>query len=217
MSEVLKGRNVKVEIASTFAAAKVISAITQADPGVATSTAHGLANGTVGYLSGVEGMVQLEGQAARVANQVTNAFDLVGINTTNFSAFSGSTDFITATAWLTVSESTSYQINGGAAEKLDTTTLIDVVKKEENGLLAAQSVDIGVIAMTSLSAAMAKIESAAQAGTKLLWRITLNDGAQRVFYGEPSLPGENVQKGQVGTGSLNVSVKGYVLKLAAVS
>ena len=74
---------------------------------------------------------------------------------------------------------------------------------------------IGTLAKTTLSAAMAKIEGAAQAGTKLLFRITLNDGAVRIFYGEPSLAGENVQKGQVGTGSFDVAVKGYVLKLAA--
>lgn len=217
MPKVVKGRNVKVEIATAFAAAKIVTAITKADPAVATSTAHGLANGVVGYLSGVEGMVQLEGQAIRVANQTANTLELAGLNTSNFSDFSGQTDLITASTWLTYAESTSYQINGGAAEKLDVTTLADVVKKEENGLLAAQSVDIGVLAMTSPTAAAAKIESAAQAGISLLWRITLEDGSQRIFYGEPSLPGENVQKGQVGSGSLSVSVKGYVLKLAPVA
>lgn len=215
MPEVVKGRNVKVEIASTFGAPKSVTAVTNADPGVATSTAHALTDGTVGYFSAVGGMVQLEGQAARVDNPTTNAFDLQGLNTTGFSAFNGTANFTPATAWLTVSEATSYQIGGGAAEKLDTTTLIDVVKQEENGLLATQSVQIGTLAKTTLSAAMAKIEAAAQAGTKLLFRITLNDGAVRIFYGEPSLAGENVQKGQVGTGSFDVAVKGYVLKLAA--
>jgi len=36
-----------------------------------------------------------------------------------------------------------------------------------------------------------------------------------VFRAEPSLPGEDVQQGQVGTGSLDMAVKGFVLKLAA--
>ncbi|PTT78640.1 hypothetical protein DBR42_23050 [Pelomonas sp. HMWF004] len=148
-------------------------------------------------------------------NPVANAFDLQGLNTTGFSAFVGTASFNPATAWLTVAEATSYQIGGGAAEKLDTTTLLDVIKQEENGLLATQSVQISTLAKTSLSPAMAKIEAAAQAGAKMLFRITLNDGAVRIFYGEPSLSGENVQKGQVGTGEFSVSVKGYVLKLAA--
>ena len=40
-------------------------------------------------------------------------------------------------------------------------------------------------------------------------------GAVRVFRGEPSTPGEDVQQGAVGTGSLDFAVKGFALKLAA--
>ena len=212
---VVKGRNVKVEIATGFAAAVVVDAVTKPSPGVAHSAAHGLTNGMVGYFDGVEGMVQLEGQACRVSAKTADNFNLQGLNTTNFSDFSGSADFHPANGWVTLAEATSYQIGGGAAEKLDTTALIDSVKKEENGLLAAQSMDIGVNALTTPSAAGALIEGAAQAGTKLLFRITLQDGSLRLCYGEPSLPGENVQKGQVGTGSFAITVKGFILKLPA--
>ena len=58
-----KGRNIRVEIAATYSAAKVVTAVTLASPGVATSTAHGMANDTVGYFTGVGGMAQLESQA----------------------------------------------------------------------------------------------------------------------------------------------------------
>ncbi|MEJ1935958.1 phage tail tube protein, partial [Nostoc sp. NIES-2111] len=146
MPEVVKGRNCKVEIASAFSGAKVVSAISNADPGVATSTAHALLDGVVGFFSNVGGMVQLEGQAARVDNPTANNFELQGLNTTGYSASNGNSSFTPASAWLTISEATSYQIGGGAAEKLDTTTLIDVVKQEENGLLATQSVQIGTLA-----------------------------------------------------------------------
>lgn len=214
MPEIIKGRNIKVEVAATFGAAKVVTAITQASPGVATCAAHAMANGTCGYFKNVEGMAQLEGQAARVANQAAGTFELQGLNTTNFPAFTDQSDFFPAASWLTLAESTSYQIPDGSADKLDTTALIDVVKKEENGFLAAQSLTLNVHAKTAPSAAMALIESAAQAGGNVLIRITLNDGAVRIAYGEPSTAGENVQKGQTGTGSLTISVKGFVLKLA---
>lgn len=212
---VVKGRGVKVEIASAFGTAKSVSAVTQASPGVATSTAHGLTDGTAGYFSGVSGMVQLEGQAARVDNPVTNAFDLQGLNTTNFSTFSGTCNFNPASAWVTLAEATSYSIGGGDAEKLNVTTLIDTIRKEENGLLAAQTLSLNVIAQTVPSAAMALVEAAAQAGTKQLYRITLPDGSLRLCYGEPSLPGEDVQQGGVGTGSMSITVSGFILKLAA--
>lgn len=214
MPEIIKGRNIKVEVAATFATAKVVTAITKASPGVATSNAHGLLNGTVGYFKDVEGMAQLEGQACRVSATAANTFELQGLNTSNFSAFTDQADFITAATWLTLAECTSYQIPDGTADKLDTGALIDVAKKEENGFLAAQSITLSVLAKTTPSAAMQIIESAAQAGGNVLVRITLNDGAVRIAYGEPSTAGENVQKGQVGTGSLTIAVKGFVLKLA---
>ena len=205
------GRGVRVEIGKTEGAAKTISAITLAKPGVATSAAHGLANKSVGYLLAVAGMVQLEGQAARVANQATNTFELENVNTTNYPAFTAGT-FVPVTAWSTLGESTSYQIPDGTADKLDNTVLLDDNKQELNGLLAAQSITFGLNAQDVSSDALALIEDAAVNQTYLVFRITLKSGATRVFRGQPSLPGENVQRGAIGTGSSNVSVKGVVVK-----
>ncbi len=210
----IKGRNVRVEIAATYAAAKVVTALTLASPGVATSTAHGLANDTVGYWSSVTGMAQLEGQATRVKNQATNSFELQGLNTTGYAAFTGG-NFVPVATWATLAESTSYEIGGGAAEKLDVTRLLDITKQEEQGLLPVGNVSFDVLAQTTPSAAMLLLESAVQSGGAVVVRITLDDGSVRVFRGEPSLPGESVQSGQVGTGSLDIAVKGFVLKLAA--
>lgn len=210
----VKGRNVKIEIAATYSTAKTVTAVTQATTGVATSATHGMANDTVGYWSGVTGMAQLEGQATRVKNTAANAFDLQGLNTTNYSAFTAGT-FTPVATWSTLSEATSYDIGGGSADKLDVTTLLDIVKKEEQGLLPTQNVTMDVIAQDTPSAAMQLLESAVQTQGAVVVRITLGNGAVRVFRGEPSLPGESVSQGAVGTGSLDYAVKGFVLKLAA--
>lgn len=210
----VKGRGIKVEIAATYSTGKTVTAVTQANPGVATSSAHGMANDTVGYWSSVSGMVQLEDQATRVKNSVTNNFDLQGLNTTNYSAFTAGT-FTPVATWATLGEATSYDIGGGSSDKLDVTTLLDVVKKEEAGLLPVQNVTMNIIAQDTPSAAMALIEAAVQAQSKVTVRITLPTGAVRVFRGEPSLPGESVSQGAVGTGSLDFAVKGFALKLAA--
>lgn len=217
MAEIIKGRNVKVEIAATFSETpKTITGVTKAKPGVASCVAHGLTAGVVGYFSGLAGMAQLEGQVARVTAPTADAFTLSGINTTSFADWSGTALFTPVATWVTLAESTAYRIPDGTADKLDVTTLLDIVKKEENGLLASQSISLDVLAKTTPSAAMTLIEEAAQSGGSVLVRITLNDGAQRLAYGEPSLPGENVGKGAVGTGSINISSKGFVLKLAPV-
>jgi hypothetical protein len=211
---VVKGRGVRVELGATYGSAIPVTAVTLASPGVATSTAHAQLDATVGYFASVGGMVQLEGQGVRLDSVTTNNFTLQGLNTTNFSAFT-SGSFFPVLTWVTLAEATSYAIGGGAAEKLDVTTLIDVIRQEDNGLLGAQSMDLNVIAQTTPSTAMLLVEAAAQAGTKLVMRITHPDGSVRVCYGEPSFPGEDVQQGAVGTGTMSFSVKGFVLKLAA--
>lgn len=209
------GRGVRVEVQKTLGTAKVISAITKANPGVASSTAHALTAGTVGFLSSVEGMVQLEGMAGRVApSPGTDSFGLQSLNTTNFPDFSGSALFTPVTAWDTLGEATGFSIGGGEAEKLDDTALIHDVKQELPGLQAAQTVTININAQTVPSVAMATIEDAARDAADLVFRVTYKDGAVRCFRGSPSLPGEDVQKGALGTGSFSVTVKGFVIKAA---
>lgn len=210
----VKGRNIRVEIAATYGTAKTVTAVTLANPGVATSAAHGMANDTVGYFNSASGMAQLLDQACRVKNQATNTFELQGLNTTNYAAFTAG-EFTPVATWSTLAESTSYDIGGGAADKLDVTTLLDIVKKEEQGLLPVGNVSFSVIAQDTPSAAMQLLEAAVQSQGAVLVRITLPNGAVRIFRAEPSLPGESVGQGAVGTGSLDMAVKGFVLKLAA--
>lgn len=205
------GRGVRVEVAKTYGAAKAVTAVTLAKPGVATSAAHGLANKSAGYFDAVNGMAQLDGQAVRIANQATNTFELENIDTTNYPAFTGG-NFIPVTAWSTLGSSTGYQAGGGDAEKLDATTLLDDIKQEVNGLLAAQTVTIPINSEDVNSEALAIVEDAARASAYVVFRITYKTGATRIFRGQPSMPGENVQKSQIATGSFNVTVKGFITK-----
>ena len=157
-------RGVKLEVQKTVAVAKSVTALTQASPGVATSAAHGMSDGAVGYFASVAGMVTLEGQAVRIDNPATNTFELQNIDTTSMPAFT-SGSFYTVTAWDTVGNSTDVDIGGGAADKQDQTTLIDDIKQEIVGLLAAQTVT--VTGWTDdQSAAMKTIEAAAFASTR---------------------------------------------------
>lgn len=74
-------------------AAKTITGITQANPGVVTSNAHGYSNGQDVYISGIVGMTELNGRTLRVAGVTANTFTLTdfqgnAINTTGFTAYS---------------------------------------------------------------------------------------------------------------------------------
>ncbi len=217
MGDNIKGRRVRVDIATTFVTGVAISALTQANPGVAASVAHGVTAGAIGYIDSVEGMTPLEGQAVRLSSVVTDAFSLESIDTTNMPAFTGTALFHRASAWVTLDKATSYEVPEGAADKLDPTTLLDDRRREENGLLSAQGINIALLAETVNGAAVALVVAAAKNDTDLLFRITLKNGDIRLLRGVPSLPGESVQLGQLGTSGFSVSIKGDMLKLVGLT
>lgn len=205
------GRGVRVEVALTYGTAIAVSAISKTDPAVMTLAAgHNQAAKKVGYLNKVGGMSQLDGQAARITSVNTNDATLDDIDASSLADFSGPAEFIPVQTWGTVAKATSYEIGGGDGDAIDTTVLLDDIKQEENGLLAAQTLNIGVNSEDLSSAAMAFIKKAARNQAFVLVRITLKTGAVRVCRGQPSLPGENVQKGALGTGQFSLKVKGFV-------
>lgn len=208
-----KGRQCRVEIASTFGSAKTVSAVTKALPAAITSTAHGLTDGTIGYFDTAAGMDELLGQAASVNTVTTNAFEAEGLDSTSFGTFTSGT-FTPATAWVTLSNATQYEIGGGAAEALDATTLLDNIRQEQAGLLPAQTVTFTGLSDSQLAAVLA-VRAAALNNGYILVRITCSNGERRVFRGQPSLPSESLGVNQLATGSFDVKVKGQVLFLPA--
>lgn len=70
-----------VAIAATYGSAVPVTAITNANPAVATATAHGLTDGDL--IEVTSGWSRLNSRVVRVANSDTNTFELEGINTTD--------------------------------------------------------------------------------------------------------------------------------------
>jgi uncharacterized protein (TIGR02217 family) len=84
--------NVAVDYATGIAtfvpdSTKTITAITQANPGVVTATAHGFSNGNLIYIDSVAGMTQVNGVVFTIAGVTANTFQL-GVNTTSYTAYS---------------------------------------------------------------------------------------------------------------------------------
>lgn len=102
------------EIASTLGAAKNITALTNANPAVATSASHGLQSGDIVVLS--SGWTRLNGKAVRVTVVDTSTFRLDGVDTTDTSAFpsgSGTGQFRSASGWQQISQITEFSTSGG--------------------------------------------------------------------------------------------------------
>lgn len=68
-------------IASAYGSALTVSGITNANPAVATSTAHGLSNGDI--IEVTSGWSKLTNRIVRISGVTANTFNLEGINTTS--------------------------------------------------------------------------------------------------------------------------------------
>lgn len=68
-------------------AAKTITGITQANPAVVTSAAHGYSNGDLALIERVNGMVEVNGRYHAVSNATANTYELSGEDSTLYAAY----------------------------------------------------------------------------------------------------------------------------------
>ena len=158
MATARKWSNVAIAMQSALAAEKTITAITKADPGVATCTANGFTNGDYLFLE-VQGMHQVNYRVVRVASVATDSFALEGIDTTDFDTFTiGTAKKITFGTSITTA--TSLSASGGDFDFIDTTTIHQNSKTQMPGLPNAATYsfdniwdvsDVGLLAMKDAS------------------------------------------------------------------
>jgi Flp pilus assembly protein TadG len=96
-------------------AARNITGATKANPVVITSAAHGFVNGDKVYITGVNGMTQLNNKIFTVAGAAANTFQLSGVSGTAYSTYSSSgtvTKCVVATCDLVVTANAHGYANG---------------------------------------------------------------------------------------------------------
>ena len=160
------GTNVTVEVQATTDTAITVTAITKANPGVATSAGHGKANGDILYFDIASGMVELNGQAVRIANITTDTFELESLDTTDYTTFTSGTATEVLT-FSTLSNSQNISMPDATPEKIDITTLIDRSKQYTYGLPDAPDGSISGL-YDPLSTAVGLVKAATKANTPLV-------------------------------------------------
>lgn len=205
------GRNCKIEVALTLSAAISPTAVTAANPAVATLTSHTVNTGDVGYWTVAAGMVELDGQAAYCTDTSANTFTLNGLDASNYSVYTAGT-FTQAATWGLLDEAGGYSVGGGAADQLDDSRLHLGKRVNVAGLNAAEDITINIKTPEVEGAALAFLTRAARNGTSILVKITKGTRVVRVAYGVPSTYGEQVDVGGLGTGSFSLTCPAYVLK-----
>lgn len=188
-------KNVAVAMQSALAAAKTITAITKANPGVVTSTAHGYSNGDYVFLS-VTGMYQLNDKVVRVANQAANTFELEGVDTTLFDTFaSGTAEKITFGSSITTA--TNISSSGGNFEFIDATTIHGNSRAQIPGLPEATTFTMDHI-WDVADAGLLALKTASDNQVKRAFRFTFGTGGKILtfagYVGASLLPGGSSQQ-----------------------
>lgn len=172
------GANVRVEVQASLGSDRTITAISKANPAVVTSAGHGYSNGDVVVLDIPGGMVELDGQAARVANKATDSFQLEGIDSTNFSTFtSGSCAEVT---FSTLSSAQNITMPNPAPAKIDVTTLIDKSKQYEYGLPDAPDGSITGL-FNPGGTAEGYVKAATEGNESMAFRVTFAGSQVTIF------------------------------------
>lgn len=188
-------KNVAVAMQSVLAAAKTITAITKASPGVATSTAHGYSNGGVVFLT-VSGMYQLDDKPVRVANVTADTFELEGIDTTLFDTFSSGTAE-KVTLGTSITTATTVSSSGGNFDFIDSTTIHANAKSQLPGLPEATTFTMDHIWDVTDTGLLA-LKTASDNQAKRVFQFTFGTGGKKMLFagyvGCSLLPGGSAQQ-----------------------
>jgi hypothetical protein len=106
-------------VSQTFAATKTVTAVTNANPAEATSTAHGYANGN--ELLFVSGWERASNTVFRAADVSTNALDLSGLNSTNtnlYASGAGTGTLSLISNWIEIPQVLGISTSGGDAKNI---------------------------------------------------------------------------------------------------
>lgn len=176
----------KMYMQSAIAAAKTLTGMTNAAPGVFTSTAHGYANGDVLLLE-VPGVNEVNNGLFKAVNVAANTFNIAdvdgstGIDTTLFGVFASGTAK-KLTLGTGVSGVSEFSPSGGEIKTISATTVHDLV--DVDIVSGATALSYGLTmqwdpANAAQQAMIAAFRTRANRGFKILWP----DGAYALFYG----------------------------------
>lgn len=178
----------QVAIASTYGTGFTITAITNANPAVATlSASHGV---TVGdFIEITSGWDLLTKRIVRVSAVATNDVTLEGINTsstTDYPVGTGTGTGREITAWTSITQVQSVNSGGGEQQYADITTIADRVAKNIPTIRNAQNIDLTVFDDPTLSW-YAIVQAAADTVALTGMRIVFPNGSRLLANGYFSL------------------------------
>lgn len=212
MSKII-ATEVTLEVENALGSPLTVTALTLADPGVATSAGHGMSNGEVVKFAVTDGMVEIDEQAVRVANVATDTFELEGLDTSAYSAWSAGTA-TPVSSWYTLCQATTVNIGNAAPTELDGSDFCSKKQETLYGLPGSTSGTIDVQHDAQLSA-LQKLK-AANTSDLLAFRVTWSNSYVTVFGALTAYSGGfNAALNQIVTGSIPVTIPNEIMEYAS--
>ncbi|MCC7173252.1 MAG: phage tail protein [Planctomycetes bacterium] len=164
-------------------AAQAVSAVTKANPGVATYAGTDPANGDYFALTDVQGMIQLNNKIGRAANvnSAGNTLELEAENTSAYDTFvSGNLQPITFN--ISMQSGANVTVSGGDFRFVDFTTIHDDQEIQLPGLASALNFSFECF-WDPADPALVALKEASDNQTQLAMRITFKGGAKYLLLG----------------------------------
>lgn len=181
-----KSQQSYLSVATAQGSTDTITAITNADPGQVTSATHGNADGSVGIITGVVGMTQVNNRAFVVAATATNTFTLKGVKT---SVAQGYGVYASGGIWTPQTMMEVGEVVGitsafdGEAQDIDVTNLRSTGKEYLTGLPEFGNVSLELTLPASEDAGQERLRDLRETQTVAAFTITLASGQVAAFTG----------------------------------
>jgi hypothetical protein len=181
-----KAQQAFLSVGTVAGTTDVVTGLTNANPGVVTSNAHGNANGVVGVLSAVGGMVQVNNRAFVVDATAANTFALKGVDTTTAQGYGAYTSGGIFTPWTMVEVGEVRGITSafdGEAADIDVTHLRSAGKEYLTGLPEFGNVSLNLWLPLGTDAGQTRLRNLRETQAAVPLSITLASGQVAAFVG----------------------------------
>lgn len=177
----------KVYIASAVNAEKRITAITNANPPLATCTAHGLNTGDFIVLT--TGWGEFNERVFKIESASADTFKILGVdarNTTKFPAGQGVGSFQKVNAWAQIQQILNVNFSGGEQQYATYSFLEENFERQIPTSVSARSVTFSIGDDPSLAGYIAA-KNASETRSQTPLRIDLKSGEVITYYGYAAL------------------------------
>lgn len=170
-------------LATAYGSAIPVTALSNASPGVATATAHGLSDGD--YLAVTSGWAKLNDRAVRVDDSLTNSFELEGIDTSSttlYPAGSGTGSVRKVTTFTQLTQVLECTTSGGEMQFANYSFLEQDFETQLPTQASPMTLQLTLADDPSLSG-YAALKAAAEARDVRVLRATFPDGSIVLYNG----------------------------------